>query len=105
MFAALQSPMATRTTPTPAPEFSIPVHDLDAGGRDFCLPIRAAWLRGVLESTDIGASAKDGELRLRLSKSGTDVVLRGSLAAEMMVPCSRCLEPTPVAVREDLSLL
>src|ERR1700723_1319016 len=98
--------MATRTTPAPpAAEFSIPVHDLDAGGRDYELPIRAPWLRGVLEDTDVGASAQDGVLRVRLSKSGTDVVLLGSLAAEMTVPCSRCLEPTPVTVREDFSLL
>jgi uncharacterized protein len=105
MFAALKFPMATRTTPTPTAEFSIPVRDLDAGGRDYQLPIRAAWLRGVLEDTDVGASAQDGELRVRLSKSGNDVVLLGSLAAEMTVPCSRCLEPTPVSIREDFSIL
>jgi uncharacterized protein len=91
--------------PAPAFEFSIPVHDLDAGGRDFHLPVRAAWLRGVLEGTDVGGSTKDGELRVRLSKSGNDVVLLGSVAAEMTVPCSRCLEPTPVTVHEDFSLL
>ncbi len=106
MFAGAELPMATRTTaPSPAFEFSIPVHDLDAGGRDFDLPVRAAWLRGVLEGTDVQASTKDGELHLRLSKSGSDVVLRGSISAEMTVPCSRCLEPTPVAVEASLSLL
>ena len=98
--------MAIRTnTPLPAAEFSIPVHDLDAGGREFRLPVRAAWLRGVLEETDVGPSTQDGELLVRLSKSGSDVVLRGWVAAEIMVPCSRCLEPTPVAVKEELSLL
>jgi uncharacterized protein len=106
MFAGADVLMAMRTTtPLPAAEFSIPVHDLDAGGREFKLPVRAAWLRGVLEDTDIGPSTQDGELRVRLSKSGGDVVLRGSVAAEIMVPCSRCLEPTPVAVTEELSLL
>jgi uncharacterized protein len=104
MFAALRRPMATRTT-TPAAEFSIPVHDLDAGGRDFQLPVRAAWLRGVLEGTDVGATSTGGELRVRLSKSGSDVVLLGSLDAEMTVACSRCLEPTPVRVHEDFSVL
>jgi uncharacterized protein len=89
----------------PTPEFSVPVHDLDAGGREYHLPIRAAWLRGVLEETDVSASAGDGELDIRLSKSGKDVVVRGSLTAELMVPCSRCLELTPVAVRESLGIL
>jgi uncharacterized protein len=106
MFAGAKVLMAIRTpSPLPAAEFSIPVHDLDAGGREFMLPVRAAWLRGVLEDTDIGPSTKDGELRVRLSKSGADVVLRGSVAAEITVPCSRCLEPTPVTVKEELSLL
>jgi uncharacterized protein len=86
-------------------EFSFPVNDLDAGGKAVRMPIRAAWLRGVLEGTDIGASAKDGELDVRLSKSGTDVVVRGTLSAELLVPCSRCLEPAVVSVREDVSVL
>ncbi len=81
------------------------MHDLDAGGREFSLPVRAAWLRGVLEETDVSASTGDGELEIRLSKSGNDVVVRGSLSAELKVPCSRCLELTPVTVREDLSIL
>jgi uncharacterized protein len=97
--------MRTNPPTTSPTEFSLPVRDLDAGGREFRLPIRAAWLRGVLEGTDVGASNQDGELRVRLSKSGNDVVIRGSLEAEMTVPCSRCLEPTPVAVNEELSLL
>jgi uncharacterized protein len=87
------------------PEFSIPTSELDAGGKSFRFPVRAAWLRGALEGTDIGASERDGELELRLSKSGTDVVLRGSLSAELVVPCSRCLEPSVVPVREALSAL
>jgi uncharacterized protein len=99
------STTSSASAPPPTPEFSIPVHDLDAGGREFHFPIRAAWLRGVLEETDVSASSGDGELDIRLSKTGNDVVVRGSLAAELMVPCSRCLEPTPVAVREELSVL
>jgi uncharacterized protein len=89
---------------TPA-EFSFPVSDLDAGGKHLQLPVRAAWLRGVLEDTDIGATDRDGTLDLRLSKSGTDVVVRGTLAADLVVPCSRCLEPATIPVREELSAL
>jgi uncharacterized protein len=88
-----------------SPEFSFPVNELDAAGKSFKLPIRAAWLRGALEDTDIGAAQRDGELEVRLSKSGVDGVIRGALAADLVVPCSRCLEPTVVPVREELSLL
>ena len=92
------------SSPT-SPEFSFPVNELDPGGKQFKLPIRAAWLRGALEGTEIGASQGDGTLDVRLSKSGPDVVVRGSLAAELLVPCSRCLEPTVVPVREEVSVL
>ncbi len=87
------------------PEFSFPAGNLDAGGKRFHLPIRTAWLRGVLEGTAVEAADHDGELDLRLSKSGTDVVLRGTLSADLIVPCSRCLAPAVVPVREELSLL
>jgi len=87
------------------PEFSIPVHDLDASGRDFRLPVRATWIRGVLEGTDVGPALSDGQLDLRLSKSGKDVVVRGMLRAELYVPCARCLDPARVLVREELSTL
>ena len=73
-------------------EFSFPVHDLDVSGRRFRLPVRSTWLHGVLEGTEIGASGRDGDLDLRLSRSGSDVVVRGTLAADLLVQCSRCLE-------------
>jgi uncharacterized protein len=40
-----------------------------------------------------------------VSKSGTDVVVHGTLTAEVVVPCARCLEPARVVVREPLSAL
>lgn len=88
-----------------SPEFSFPTSQLDAGGKQFRLPVRASWLRGVLEGTTIASSDRDGELDVRLSKSGVDVVVRGTLSAELIVPCSRCLEPALVPVREELSVL
>ena len=87
------------------PEFSFPISNLDAGGQEFRLPVRSAWLRGVLEGTAVTAPDKDGELDVRLSKSGVDVVIRGTLAADLVVPCSRCLDPAAVAIREDISIL
>jgi uncharacterized protein len=86
-------------------EFSFPVTDLDAGGKHLVLPVRASWLRGVLEGTDIKAPEQDGTLDLRISKSGTDVVVRATLDAALVVPCSRCLEPAVVPVHEEISTL
>jgi uncharacterized protein len=89
----------------PSPEFSISVHDLDAAGRHFRLPVRAAWIRSALEATEVGPGLDDGQLDLRLSKSGADVVIRGTLKAELTVPCARCLEPARVVVSEELGAL
>jgi DUF177 domain-containing protein len=86
-----------------AHEFSVAARDLDAAGKPFRFPIRAAWLRGALEGTNVLPGGTDGELDLRLSKSGTDVIVRGTVTAELTVECARCLQPTRVLVREPLS--
>jgi uncharacterized protein len=86
-------------------EFSIPVRDLDAAGKPFRFTLRAAWMRAALQGTEVEPAGADGSLDVRVSKSGTDVVLRGKLAAELAAPCARCLEPARVSVKEDLSAL
>lgn len=86
-------------------EFSIPVHDLDEAGKHFAFEVRRGWMRGALEDTGVSPAGADGSLDVRLSKSGTDVVVRGTLSAEVEAPCARCLEPARIAVHEELSVL
>jgi uncharacterized protein len=62
-------------------------------------------MRHALEGTPVALGGADGKLALRLSKSGTDVVIRGTLKADLVVPCARCLEPAKITVREDVSAL
>ncbi len=88
-----------------AHEFSIPVADLDAGGRSIAFPVRAAWLRGALEDTEASAAGTDGSLDVRISKSGTDIVVRGQLKAELAVSCARCLGPVTLHVDHPLTAL
>jgi uncharacterized protein len=90
------------------PEFAVPVMGLDAGGKSIDFPIRASWIRATLQDTPVATAAEggaDGSLSLRVSKSGTDVVVRGALKADLVVPCARCLEPAKVAIRESVSAL
>jgi uncharacterized protein len=91
-------PMASR-------EFFVPSRDLDAAGKQFRFAVRAPWIRGAVEGTDVRTSDRDGELEVRVSKSGTDVVVRGTITAELIIPCARCLQPAHVTVREPLSAL
>lgn len=86
-------------------EFSVPARDLDASGRHYRFSIRASWMRGTFEGTDVQAAGSDGELDVRLSKSGKDIVVRGTVSAELSVACARCLEPARFLVNEPLVAL
>lgn len=86
-------------------EFEIPVSELDAGGRDYHFPVRAAWLRSILEDTEASAGEGDGSLDVRMSMSGRDVALHGRLKAELSSTCGRCLGPAHVHVDQDVTAL
>ena len=88
-----------------AHEFTIKNTELDAGGKDYRLVVRAPWIRGVLEGHEANANEKDGLLAVRASKSGADVVVHGTLDASLNVPCARCLEPFDIDVHADLAVL
>lgn len=86
-------------------EFTIKTVDLDAGGKDYRLVVRAPWMRGVLEGHEATATQADGVLAVRGSKSGSDVVVHGTLDATLRVPCARCLEPFDTVIHSDISVL
>ena len=88
-----------------ARELTIKTMDLDAGGKDYRVALRAAWMRGVLEDHEATATANDGMLAVRASKSGADVVVHGTLDATLQVPCARCLEPFETTIHADISVL
>lgn len=90
---------------TTAHEFTIKTTDLDAGGKDYRFTVRAPWMRGVLEGHEATATAHDGKLAVRGSKSALDVVVHGTLDASLNVPCARCLTPFDIDIHADLSVL
>jgi uncharacterized protein len=89
----------------PAHEFTIPVSDLDAGGREYHFEVRPAWVNGALEDHEAKATTKVGKLDIRASKSAQDVVVHGTLDAEVRVTCGRCTEPFDLPIHSDLSVL
>ncbi|HVJ94255.1 MAG TPA: DUF177 domain-containing protein [Labilithrix sp.] len=88
-----------------AHEYSIPVSELDAGGKEYSFTVRASWVRGALEGHEATTAGTDGALVVRASKSGHDVVVHGTLDAELTIPCARCLEPARLSVRSKISVL
>ena len=86
-------------------EFPIVVSELDAGGKEYRFAVRPGWVRGALEGHEATSAGVDGALVVRASKSGHDVVVHGTLDAELTVPCARCLEPARLPVHSNLSVL
>src|SRR5262249_1165955 len=76
-----------------------------AGGRDYEFALRSGWIRGALEGHEATASNKDGKLAVRASKSGHDVVIHGTLDAELRLPCARCTEPFDLPIHADVSVM
>jgi uncharacterized protein len=91
--------------PMGSQEFVIATGDLDSGGKRYLFPVRASWIRGVLEEHEATPAGMDGSLDVRASSSGNDVVVHGTLKASLHVPCARCLEPVPFQVDEAVSVL
>lgn len=89
----------------PPTEFSINITDLDASGKAYTFPVRPEWVRGTLEGHEATTNGTPGKVDVRVSKSGTDVVLHGTLTVGMEMPCARCLEPTEFSVDKTISAL
>lgn len=86
------------------PSFSISASELDAGGKAFKRSVPNEWLRtafGDSDATPLG----EGEIDVRLSKSGSDVVVHGRARAEVEVPCARCLTATRITLAPEISVL
>jgi uncharacterized protein len=88
---------------------SIPVEGMAI---DVTVPSR--WLDAALADAKLSVGVGDwearsigqgGHLHARLSRSGQDIVVRGHVAAEIVLACVRCLGPTHIPVDGELSLL
>lgn len=87
-------------------EFEIKLSELEDGGKNYDLPVTAAWLDRVLDTPELRADPDaKGHLRFYASVSGTDVIVRGRLKTAIFAPCARCLNETPLAIDTDLTAL
>ncbi len=84
--------------------FLVSASELDAGGKEFALPIPNAWLKTALGDSDATAVG-DGAIDVRISKSGADVVVHGKAKVDVELPCARCLDPVKVTLSPEISVL
>jgi uncharacterized metal-binding protein YceD (DUF177 family) len=84
----------------------IPLHDLDALGKDFVFALDASWLNGQLEGTGVsGDPGSPGEVTVHAQRNGSEILVHGSAHARLIAECVRCLKGTPVDVSADLAAL
>ena len=86
------------------PLFAIPAGDIDAAGRSIAADLPVAWLDEQLGECDMRGT-EAGHVAGRISRSGSEIVVRGRVHATLQAPCARCLEPTKIDVDAEMSLL
>ena len=83
---------------------SVSAHDIDTAGLAVETALPLAWLKEELADADLEGRAP-GHFRGRLSRTGSEIIVRGKLQVELVTPCARCLEPANISVDAELSLL
>jgi uncharacterized protein len=61
-------------------------------------------LKNAFDESD-ASPVGDGAIDVRLSRSGSDVVVHGKAKAEVELPCSRCLKTVTIALTPEISVL
>lgn len=87
-----------------SPLISYAATDLDTVGLAVEKALPTDWLDEQLGDAGI-RGLEPGHLSARLSRTGTDVVVRGRVDAKLGLSCARCLEPAVAEVHGELSLL
>ena len=82
--------------------------EIGPDGVNIRVDLPAAWFLERFEESEARLAADEGAkatVAAKLSQSGRDVVVRGTVCAALHVPCVRCLSPASVTVEAPLSLL
>ena len=89
----------------PAPLFSLPAADLEYGDKEIEEDIPLEWLRTTFQNTEATPSSQPGRLEVTVSKSGKDIMVRGSARASVSLPCARTLDPVAYDLRAEIFLM
>jgi uncharacterized protein len=82
-----------------------PAVDIQLDGLEIDLELPTRWLDSALAEAEVQPREEGGHITGRLSRSGSDIVVRAKVKAAVQQPCARCLEPAEFDVRTELSLL
>lgn len=81
----------------------IRIKDIPAEGQERDLELSPSWFESTLNGVEGSWDQARGHVHLRLSRKGADVLVRGDFAADLKVPCARCLESATVEIRSQFA--
>ena len=86
--------------------FVIHLHEVEAkGSKRYAFDIAEQWLGDELSDTEFRPGSAPGHLRVDARKTGPDLLLQLTLAAQVKAACSRCNEPTEVKIDHEFTHL
>ena len=85
----------------PEQKFLFALRDLPPQGRDFVVDAPEVWQRPITEYGITCSLTGAPELSVNILPVDGGWLLRGSLHADIVVPCSRCCRDTPLSLNES----
>lgn len=89
-------------------EFVLHVSDIDELGKDFSFVLSQAWLDASLQDATLRANPTEGPGALRVHvqhNAGGEYLVTGTLRAELLTECGRCLGDARVPVDVEVAAL
>lgn len=88
-------------------DLSIPIHDLDAQGKDFVFALDESWLERVFADTGVkgDTSRGAGSVEVHAQRNGREILVHGHAHATLVCECVRCLGGVHLDVECDLAAL
>lgn len=85
-------------------EFVFQINEVGDAGGHFSWPVKSAWVRSAFEAAEVepASDGEIGQLSLNAHRNGDELLLHGTLTADIRTPCVRCLSPAPVRVDTGL---
>lgn len=83
-------------------EFVLKVKEIDdaEGGKDYSFRLEESWVREALAGSDLrfDPEAALGTFQLHAQRSGSDILVQGTVQTRVLTDCSRCLGDAAVEV-------
>jgi len=86
------------------PSFIVPVADLERGPREVSWTVSTAWLAQAFEGTE-AEPLEEGRLTATLTKSGSEVLVRGRVRARVTMPDAATSEPVEIPLDSEVFLM